>query len=192
MQAPATAPGPAPAAATPSGHAGMAAPSAWIDRFAGLVPQGGVVLDIACGSGRHVRFFRRRGHAVVAVDRDRSALAGLRDDNDIETIAADLEDGSPWPLVGRRFAGVIVTNYLWRPLLPAIVATVAPGGVLLYETFARGNEAFGKPSNPDFLLKPGELLDAVGGQLRVQAYEDLVVDQPKPAAIQRIAARRET
>ena len=102
----------------------------------------------------------------------------------------DLEDGSPFPLAGRQFALIVVTNYLHRPLLPALVAALAPGGLLLYETFARGNEAFGKPSSPDFLLRPGELLEAVRGKLRVMAYEDLVIEQPKRAAVQRIAACR--
>jgi SAM-dependent methyltransferase len=104
--------------------------------------------------------------------------------------AADLEAG-PWPLAGRRFDAVVVTNYLHRPLLPALVDCLEPGGVLLYETFARGNERFGKPSNPDFLLAPGELLEAVRGRLRVVAYEDRVIDTPRAAAIQRLCARRE-
>jgi len=181
----------APDAGRPCAHVGYTVPSAWIERFAYLVPPAGPVVDIACGSGRHVRYMRARGHTVLAIDRDRQALEGMSSDPGIEIIAADLEDGSPWPLGTRRFAGVVVTNYLWRPLLPAMVAAVASSGVLLYETFAQGNEAFGKPSNPDFLLKPGELLDAVRGQLRVLAYEDLIVDSPKPAAIQRIVARRE-
>jgi SAM-dependent methyltransferase len=163
-------------------------PSPWIERFAWLVPAGGSVLDLACGEGRHLRLFRRLGHPVVALDRD---LARVAPDPEVERIEADLEDGSPFPLHERRFAGVVVTNYLWRPLLPAIVAAVAPGGCLLYETFALGNERFGKPSNPDFLLRPGELLDAVKNKLRVVAYEDLIESEPRPAARQRIAARRE-
>ncbi len=100
-------------------------------------------------------------------------------------------DGSPWPLAGRTFGAIVVTNYLHRPLLPVLVASLDPGGVLVYETFARGNEKFGKPSNPDFLLAPGELLEAVRGRLRVVAYEDLVVTAPRPAAVQRLCARRE-
>ena len=165
-------------------------PSAWVARFAGCVPAGGTVLDLACGGGRHTALFLDRGHPVVALDRDVSGLADL-DRAGLEAVEADLEDGGPFPLAGRRFAGVVATNYLYRPILPDLVAAVAPGGVLIYETFARGNERFGKPSNPDFLLAPGELLEAVRGHLRVRAYEDLVVREPRPAAVQRICAERE-
>jgi len=166
-------------------------PSRWIERFAWLVPSGGPVLDLACGRGRHTRYFRRLGHPVTALDRDLAGIDDLMSDIGVEEIAADLEDGSPFPLGGRTFAGVVVTNYLWRPLLPTILAAVAPGGALLYETFALGNERFGRPSNPDFLLRPGELLDAVRNRLRVVAYEDLIESEPRPAARQRIAAKRE-
>ncbi len=171
---------------------GPSRPSAWVRRFAPLVPAGGAVLDLACGCGRHSRLFLAAGHPVTAIDRDTSGLADLAGQDGLEAIAADLEDGRPFPLAGRRFAGVVVTNYLHRPLLPALVDAVAPGGLLIYETFARGNERFGRPSNPDFLLEPGELLEALRGRLRVLAYEDLVVEEPKPAAVQRICARRET
>ncbi|MEX2629836.1 MAG: class I SAM-dependent methyltransferase [Tistlia sp.] len=170
-----------------TGHRAEATPSAWIARFAALVPAGGPVLDLAAGGGRHSRLFLGRGHSVVALDRDVSTLAPIADPR-LEVVAADLEAGR-FPLAGRRFAAVVVTNYLHRPLLPALVEAVAPGGLLLYETFAQGNEAFGRPSNPDFLLAPGELLEVVRGRLRVLAYEDLTVSVPRPAAIQRIAAR---
>lgn len=165
--------------------------SAWIARFAPLLPPGGPVLDLACGAGRHLRLLRALEHPVVGLDRDLSALADLRGREGVELIEADLEDGAPFPLAGRRFGGVVVTNYLHRPLLPALVEAVAPGGLLLYETFARGNERFGRPGNPDFLLRPGELLEAVRGRLRVLAYEDLEVTEPRPAAVQRLAARQE-
>lgn len=175
-------------------HSGRVTPSAWICRFAPLVPRAGPVLDLACGGGRHVRLFLARGHPVTAVDRDLSGLQDLVQDlgtrAGLERLEADLEDGRAFPLAGRRFAAVVVTNYLFRPLLPDLVAAVAPGGWLLYETFAAGNERFGKPSNPDFLLRPGELLEAVHEHLRVVAYEDLEVTVPKPACVQRIAARR--
>lgn len=168
----------------------MSAPSPWVTRFAPWVPPGGAVLDVACGGGRHTRLFHARGHPVTAIDRDLSGVGGLAGGAGIRLVEADLEDGRPFPLGGETFAGVVVTNYLHRPLLPALVAAVAPGGVLIHETFARGNERFGRPSNPAFLLAPGELLEAVRGTLRVRAYEDLTVDDPKPAAVQRICAER--
>jgi SAM-dependent methyltransferase len=164
--------------------------SLWINRFVGLIPAGGVVLDLACGDGRHVRFLLAQGHRVLAVDRYTDGLADLAGNPALEVLTTDLEGGRPWPLADQRFAGVIVTNYLHRPLLPAIVGAVAPGGSLLYETFAVGNERFGRPSNPDFLLRPGELLAAVAGQLQVVAYENLEVVEPRPAVVQRIAAFR--
>jgi SAM-dependent methyltransferase len=165
---------------------GTLAPSPWIVRFAPLVPAGGTVLDLACGSGRHARFFADRGHAVLGVDRDPEPLAGLQ--GVAESLLADIENG-PWPLAGRTFDAVVVTNYLWRPLFPRILEAVAPGGILLHETFAQGNETVGKPSRPDFLLVPGELLRAYPG-LRVIAYEDGFLDGP-PRFVQRIAAVRE-
>ncbi len=166
-----------------TGHPYPERASPWVQRFAGLVPAGGEVLDVACGGGRHARLFAERGHPVVALDRDVSCVPTLPE---IEALRADLEDGSPWPLPGRRFAAVVVTNYLWRPLLPTLVEAVAPGGVLIYETFASGNERFGRPRNPDFLLRPGELLELVRGRLSVVAYESGITAQP--AVVQRICA----
>jgi SAM-dependent methyltransferase len=163
------------------------APSPWITRWAALIRPGGVVLDLACGSGRHARWLARMGFEVSAVDRDTSAFA--QPPAGVALLEADLESG-PWPYPGVAFDGIVVANYLHRPLLPILVESLVPGGVLLYETFARGNERFGKPSNPDFLLRPGELLEAVHGHLRVLAYEDLVVEAPRPAAIQRMCAQR--
>ena len=160
-------------------------PSPWIVRWTHLVPAGGEVLDLACGGGRHARWFAARGHAVTAVDRDSAALATLG--SIAHTVEADIEDG-PWPLGNRTFAAVIVTNYLWRPLFARIAASVAPGGVLLHETFTQGNETVGKPSRPDFLLASGELLRAYG-ELRPVAYEDGFLDAP-PRFVQRIAAVR--
>jgi SAM-dependent methyltransferase len=165
--------------------------SAWIARFGPSVPAPGPVLDLACGGGRHARWFAARGYDVVAVDRDLSGVVDLVDDPHVELVEADLEDGSPWPFTGRLFAGVVVTNYLWRPILDDVVGAVGERGWLLYETFARGHEQFGRPANPDFLLRPGELLELARAHgLRVVAYEDVVVDEPRPAAIQRIAATR--
>ena len=142
---------------------------------------------MACGRGRHTRFFLGQGRPVVAIDRDVSGIADI-DVPGLTAIAADLEDGSPFPAAGRQFAGVVCTNYLHRPLLPAIVAAVAPGGVLIYETFAEGHQEFGRPTRPDFLLRPGELRAAVAGRLEVLAEEERVV--PGPARMQRICARR--
>jgi SAM-dependent methyltransferase len=164
-------------------------PSPWVVRFAPLVRAGGAVLDVAAGAGRHTRLFRDRGHPVTAVDRDVRALRDTAAAPGVTVVAADLEDGGPTPWHGQRFAAVVVTRYLHRPLLPAIVAAVEPGGLLVYETFARGHEAYGRPTNPDYLLQPGELLDTVRGRLRVLAYEDLVVAEPDPAAVQRLCAR---
>ena len=172
-------------------HRGPSEPSAWVRRFARYVPAGGPVLDLACGAGRHVRLFLERGHPVTAVDRDLSGIADTIGRPGLEALEVDLEDGRRFPLAGRRFAGVVVTNYLYRPLFPALIAAVAPGGALIYETFAKGNERFGRPRRPEHLLNPGELLEAVRGQLRVRAYEDLIVEAPRPAAIQRICAVNE-
>jgi len=172
-------------------HLGLRDPSPWVRRFAGRVPAGGRVLDLACGGGRHTRLFLELGHPVLAMDRDIAWIADLAGRPDLETLEVDLEDGRPFPLAGQRFAGVVVTNYLYRPHLPALIESVAPGGVLIYETFARGNERFGRPSNPDHLLEAGELLEAVRGSLRILAYEDLDVERPKPAAVQRICALHE-
>jgi SAM-dependent methyltransferase len=171
------------------------------------------VLDLACGGGRHTRLFVEAGHPVTAVDVDLSNLGDLAAHPGVEPVQADLEGGDPFfrsgalrgasgfrsgalrgasgPLAGRAFGGVVVTNYLHRPLLEDLVAALAPGGVLIYETFAEGNERFGgRVTNPDFLLRHGELLDLVRGRLRVVAYEDVVVGEPKPAAVQRICAVR--
>lgn len=165
-------------------------PSPWVTRFAPMIDDAGRALDLACGGGRHCRLLLDRGHVVAAVDRDLSRLADL-DHPNLTKIQADLEDGSPWPLPGQQFKGIIITNYLNRSLFPIILESLAPAGVLIYETFAKGNERFGRPSNPDFLLDPGELLDVVRGRLRVLAFEDLTVDSPKPACVQRICARDE-
>ncbi len=170
-------------------HAPLGAPSPWVTRWAHLVRPGGRVLDLACGSGRHAAWFAGRGHAVLGVDRDGAALATLP--AGVATRLADLEQGA-WPLAGEPpFDAIVVTNYLHRPLWPYLLGALAPGGVLLYETFSAGNETVGKPSNPDFLLRPGELLEAARGSLRVVAYEDGVLEVPKAAFVQRLCAVRE-
>jgi SAM-dependent methyltransferase len=166
------------------------APSQWVLRWLARVREGGCILDVAAGAGRHARLAASRGYRVIAVDRNAEALAALAAVADVACRVADLESG-PWPFDDARFDAVIVTNYLWRPLLPRLVAALAPGGVLIYETFAIGNERFGRPSNPDFLLRPGELLQlAQAGELHVVAYEDVRVDAPKPAMVQRMCAER--
>jgi SAM-dependent methyltransferase len=167
-----------------------AAPAAWIVRFAGLVPAAAPVLDLACGQGRHTRLFLARGHPVTAIDVDVTGLADIGAHPRLEVIGADLEDGSPWPLGGRRFGAVVVTNYLWRPLFPQIIDAVDADGLLLYETFGLGNEAYGRPTNPDFLLRPGELIERVQGSLQIVAYEHGYQQQPRPMVRQRICAVR--
>jgi len=141
------------------------------------------VLDVACGSGRHAGYFLGKGWQVSAVDREAQVIPGAR------FLRADLEDGSPWPFPGERFQGVVVTNYLYRPLFPFLKDALADGGTLIYETFMLGNERYGKPSNPEFLLRPGELLEAFEG-LAVRGYEEGLVETPKPAMIQRLCAVR--
>ncbi|MCP1336141.1 class I SAM-dependent methyltransferase [Hyphomicrobiales bacterium FT118] len=169
---------------------GPAAPSPFVAAHLGLMPEGGRVLDLAAGRGRHTALARAAGHPVTAVDREVEGLKTLRPGPDLEIVEADLENGT-WPLDARTFAGVIVTNYLWRPILPEIVAAVAPGGVLIYETFAKGNERHGRPSNPDHLLNPGELLEAVNGELTVIAYAHGPEGDPPRAVRQRICAVRD-
>jgi SAM-dependent methyltransferase len=164
---------------------GTEAPSGWVRRWSHLVPSGGTVLDVACGHGRHLRWFAGRGHPVTGVDRSPEAIEAVSDMG--RSVLADIENG-PWPFAGETFDAVVVTNYLWRPLLPQIVGSVAEGGVLIYETFASGNETLGKPSRPDFLLHHGELLQLCT-DLHVVAYEDGFCDAPE-RFVQRLAAVR--
>ncbi|MEK9953742.1 MAG: class I SAM-dependent methyltransferase [Curvibacter sp.] len=169
---------------------GAEAPSAWVQRWSHLVRPGGTVLDVACGHGRHLRWFAQRGHAVTGVDRNPEAIAAVASLG--TAVQADIENG-PWPLLHegrpRTFDAVVVTHYLWRALFPTLLASLAPGGVLIYETFAAGNERVGKPSRPDFLLQTGELLRVCAG-LRIVAYEDGYLASPA-RYVQRIAAVRE-
>ena len=167
--------------------------SAWVRRWSHLAPAGGSVLDVACGRGRHARWFAALGHRVTALDRSAEALAaiGLPAER-CETVLADIE-GGPWPLPGRQFDALVVTNYLWRSLMETLLVSIAPGGVLIYETFAAGNETVGKPSRPDFLLQPGELLQLCQS-LRTVAYEDgfeTGLAGSTGRFVQRIAAVRE-
>ncbi|WP_206002068.1 class I SAM-dependent methyltransferase [Paraburkholderia aromaticivorans] len=172
----------------PTAMHGLGEPSPWVRDWAHLVAAGGAVLDVASGAGRHARFFASLGHPVTAIDRDAAALDALRGEPLVTPLEADLE-GAAWPLpADAKFAAVVVTNYLHRPLFPQLLRALAPGGILVYETFAQGNESVGKPSNPAFLLAPGELLDRVRGQLRVVAFQDGFLAQPRPAYVQRICA----
>jgi SAM-dependent methyltransferase len=164
---------------------GTQAPSGWVQRWSHLVVPGQPVLDVACGAGRHMRWFRDRGHPVTGVDRSDEAVAAAAQWG--EVLCADLERG-PWPWPGREFAGVVVTNYLWRPLFPALLQCLAAGGALICETFAAGNETVGRPARPEFLLQPAELLRLCAG-LRVIAFEDGFLDEPE-RFVQRIAAVR--
>jgi SAM-dependent methyltransferase len=166
---------------------GPRTPSPWVERFLAGVRSGGRILDVACGRGRHLRLALQRAYRVVGVDRDLNEVEDLRGRSGVELVRADLEARQRFPFAGELFDGVIVTNYLWRPILPDIVAAVAPDGLLIYETFAAGNERFGRPSNPDFLLKPGELIEAVRPRLVPVAYEHVTLSGP-PRNVQRIAA----
>jgi SAM-dependent methyltransferase len=162
-------------------------PSPWVVRWLALLARGGAVLDVACGTGRHTRYAVDQGHSVVAVDRNEEALAGLAPMAHVSVIKADIE-GAQWPLQARKFDAVIVTNYLHRPLFPTLIDAVSESGLLIYETFASGNERFGRPANPEFLLVTGELLDRMRPSLRVLGFEDIYVDSPKQALVQRICA----
>lgn len=164
-------------------------PSDWVVRFASPLSAGADTLDLACGSGRHARWLAARGLSVVAADRDAAALAGLADTAGVRTVCADLENGE-WPWGEAVFDAVVVTRYLFRPRLDRVAALLRPGGVLIYETFMLGNERFGKPSNPDFLLRPNELADWARQWGSVVAFEQGEVDRPAPAVIQRLCAVR--
>ena len=166
----------------------MAPLSPWVERWAKLVPPG-AVLDLACGTGRHARHFAALGHPVLALDRRADALAAAAGEG-IQTLQFDLEDVAlAWPLPAGMFSGIVVTNYLHRPLFARLASSLAPDGVLIYETFSQGNELLGKPSNPDFLLGQGELLALAHTHgLRVIAFEDGFTSVPKPAMVQRLMA----
>ena len=165
--------------------------SSWLLRFAPLIPPGGRVLDLACGRGRHTRHLASMGYRVEAVDRDPAALAELAGLEGIAARQADLE-GGPWPYYTEVFDAVVVVNYLFRPLLPQVLKVIDQGGVLIYETFMVGNEQFGPPTNPAYLLRPHELLELVRGRMSVAAFEQGEVSLPRPAVVQRICAVRQS
>jgi SAM-dependent methyltransferase len=174
----------------PPPHTRLRTPSPWVLRHAALIPAEGRILDLACGGGRHTRYFLELGRKVTAIDRDIEWIKDLTASPNLKIIEADLEDGSPWPLSGEKFAAIIVANYLHRPLFPHLIEAVAPNGILIYETFARGNEAYSRPRNPDHLLEPGELLETVRGKLQILAYENGLIAAPRPSVLQRICAIR--
>lgn len=165
------------------------APSSWITHYADLFTPNSHVLDLACGSGRHARLFIKHNHCVTVVDRNLDGVADLAGNSHATLIEADLEN-APWSLAGRQYDAIVVCNYLHRPLMPCIIESVAPGGLLLYDTFAVGNEQFGRPRNPDFLLRPNELLDLLPVDFIVRGYQHGRVDTPKPAVRQRLCAVR--
>ncbi|MBR0565683.1 class I SAM-dependent methyltransferase [Azoarcus sp. L1K30] len=175
----------------PDAHHETAAASPWVQRFSALIRDGGEVLDFACGSGRHARWLAQHGCRVEAVDRNADALRALSGIERVRVTQADLEAGD-WIYAGRQFDAVVVTNYLFRPRFEALLDTVRHGGVLIYETFMHGNAQFGRPSSPDFLLAPGELLQRCMNGWQVVAFEQGIVSVPRPAAIQRICAVRGT
>jgi SAM-dependent methyltransferase len=160
----------------------------WVERWSGLIPARGRVLDVACGSGRHAAYLAERGYRVDAVDIDLGlSEAARRQTTGVTWLQHDLE-GAPWSFSAGRYQGVVVTHYLHRPLFPHLIDALVPGGVLIYATFAMGQERFGRPRNPAFLLMPGELLEAVRGRMRVVAYEDVVEAGDSPARVQRLCA----
>ena len=165
----------------------VAPPSPWVERFSHLVRPGGTVLDVAAGAGRHCQWFLAANHSVLAIDRDLAPLMWLQHPR-LERLQADLEGGEGWPLGAQTFDAVVVTNYLWRDIMDDVVSAVRDDGVLLYETFADGNEQYGHPRRPEFLLQPGELLARVRPRLEVIAYEHGYCEQPKARVVQRICA----
>lgn len=157
-------------------HLRMTEPADWLRKYQPLINAGGSVLDVAAGGGRHVKLFAEAGHRVTAIDRNIDALSPLAESHGAEIVEADLEDGSPWPLPDRTFDAVVVCNYLYRPLFDKLIGSLAPGGVLIYETFALGNEVYSKPRNPDHLLKSGELLELIRNRLQVVAYRHGIIE----------------
>ena len=164
-------------------------PSPWIARFASLIPPGGDVLDLACGGGRHARLLAGMGYQVEAVDRDADALASLAGIERISPRCSDLEDG-PWPYYTQGFDGIVVSRYLWRPLLPNLFRCLKESGVLIYETFMEGQQAYGKPENPAHLLRPGELVELTHKRFSVIAFEQGEIGGDAPQVMQRICVRR--
>jgi len=170
-------------------HGGVE-PSSWVSRFASILPAGARVLDLACGRGRHARYLAGLGCHVVAADRDEGALEVLSEVPGVVTCHLDLEDGTPWPWSEGAFDAVVVCNYLYRPAFDQLADLLADGGFLIYETFMQGNERYGRPSNPDFLLEPGELMARTAAGFVPVAFEQGEVGEPVRAVVQRLCARK--
>jgi SAM-dependent methyltransferase len=170
-------------------HTSLEGPSPWVAAHADKLRVGGDILDLACGNGRNARWLAAQVWQVEAVDRDQAALDTMRGLGNLKTLCADLEQG-PWPYTGRRFDGIVVCRYLHRPLLDRLAESLQPGGVLIYETFMRGHEQFGRPTNPDFLLQPHELLEVYHPRLTILAFEQGRFETPTPSMLQRLCARQ--
>ena len=166
-------------------------PLDWVVQHGEHIASPGHVLDVACGRGRHTTYFLGLGYRVTALDRDNRALSDLAGHPDLRILEHDLEDGSAWPLAGELFEGVVVSNYLYRPLFESLAMALVTGGILIYQTFSDGNAAYGKPRNPDFLLRENELLDVFGQHLAVLDFHQGYIDHPTPAVIQRICCRKQ-
>ena len=166
-------------------------PLDWVVQHARQIATHGQVLDLACGGGRHTRYLLGLGYRVTALDRDTGALSDLANHPDLRILESDLEDGSAWPLASEVFEGIVVSNYLYRPLYGSLVNALATGGLLIYQTFSDGNAAYGKPRNPNFLLRENELLDVFGPRLTVLDFDQGYTDHPSPAVIQKICCRKQ-
>jgi SAM-dependent methyltransferase len=169
-------------------HQSQEVPAQWVEKYVSLIPEIGQVLDLACGGGRHSRYLLAKGYSVLALDKDISGLADLGGAPNLEILEFDLENGKAFPLRDRKFSGIIVVNYLFRPILGDLIDVLAEGGVLIYQTFMLGSEAYGRPRNPDFLLKENELREVFGASLDVVAFEQGYVERPAPAVVQKICA----
>ena len=165
--------------------------SPWIEKHVNLIPKDQAVIDVACGNGRHSLFFLEQGYEVIAVDIDTSVIAGNEGRSGLSIVQADLE-GAPWPFRPESVGAIVVVNYLWRPLFSHLRETLKPGGILLYDTFAQGNEKYGRPRNPDFLLMPGELSEQLSQNFDIIDSFDGYIENPVPACRQSIAARKRT
>ncbi len=168
----------------------MAQISEWVKRFYSQIPKNGLILDLAGGSGRHTRFLAQKGFKLILLDNQIAKAKHLQNVENIELMEYNVEGGSSLPFLTSSFKGIVVTNYLYRPIFPQLICLLDDGGVLIYETFAVGHEKYGRPTNPDFLLKSGELISRISPQMRIIAYEERLITWPAKAYVQRIAAEK--